>query len=72
MTLEQRLQAIKDLADARLRNPAGFDQHTAWDLQEIVRLSTLEKPKFCKHCPFAEFVHPSPGCPGFEWDEGKS
>lgn len=29
-----------------------------------------EKPRYCKHCPFAEFLHDgqgSPdGCPGFE------
>lgn len=34
------------------------------------------KPEFCKHCPFAKFVHyedggklVTPGCPGFETAE---
>lgn len=35
------------------------------------------KPRYCKHCPFAEHVHHPDvngqnGCPGFEWDESKT
>ena len=34
------------------------------------------KPRYCKHCPFAEYLHSSEtnamnGCPGFEADASK-
>lgn len=75
------LQAIIDLADARLRDDPlnGTDHNVRHDLTEILRIATEampKKPRYCKHCPFAEHVHhpdvnAQNGCPGFEWDEEK-
>lgn len=70
MSLEQKMQSIHDLAAARLAN-GPLDPNVEHDLKQIVELSTIQKPRYCKHCPFAEFLH-SPetnamnGCPGFE------
>lgn len=64
MSEKQSLQAIHDLASARLRN-GPLDANVEHDLREIVRLA--EPPKltvYCKHCPFAEHLHDDQGIPG--------